>query len=265
MSSLLASVGRGSLAFAHYLGGVTLLGRDAAYWTFIAPVRGRGLRFQAAVHQMVLTGVNAIPIVSLIAIFVGLMLAFQTAYGLRDFGGASLYVVDVVALGMARSLGPLMTAVIVAGRSASSFAAELGTMKVGEEIDALETMGLDRVKFLVVPKYLALLLMMPCLTLLACLMGIFGGSLFATTDLGMTTTFYWNRAVEALLLRDILAGLVKSVIFGIIITTVGCYQGFSVRGGAEGVGLATTNSVVISITAVIAADMFFSGLFYYIW
>lgn len=264
MGTFLAYVGQRSLAFLRYVGGVARLGRDAAYWTLVAPVRGKGLRGKAAIHQMVLTGVNAIPIVSLIAIFVGLILAFQSAYELRKYGG-TVYVVNLVAVAMSRQLGPLMTAVIVAGRSASSFAAELGTMKVGEELDALETMGLNRVKFLVVPKYLALLLMMPCLTLLADLMGIIGGSVFTTFELSMPVNYYWTRAIDALLLKDILSGLIKSVVFGIIITEVGCYEGFSVRGGAEGVGLATTSAVVTSITAIIAADMFFSGLFYYIW
>ncbi|MGH9789151.1 MAG: MlaE family ABC transporter permease, partial [Candidatus Acidiferrales bacterium] len=150
MTAILALVGQRSIAFLRYVGGLALLGKDALYWTFVAPVQGKGLRGRAAVHQMVLTGVNAIPIVSLIALFVGLILSIQTAYELRKFGATTL-VVNVVAIAMTRQLGPLMTAVIVAGRSASSFAAELGTMKVGEELDALETMGLSRIKFLVVP------------------------------------------------------------------------------------------------------------------
>lgn len=264
MTAILSAVGRTAIAFLAYVGGLARLGKDAAYWTLVAPLRGKGLRARASIHQMVLTGVNAIPIVSLIALFVGLILAFQSAYELRKYGGTN-FVVDLVAVAMSRQLGPLMTAVIVAGRSASSFAAELGTMKVGEELDALETMGLNRIRFLVVPKYLALLLMMPCLTLVADLMGIVGGSIFTTYELGMPLNYYWTRALDALLLKDILSGLVKSLVFGIIITEVGCYEGFSVQGGAEGVGLATTSSVVISISVVIAADMFFSGLFYYIW
>src|SRR3990172_5603196 len=161
MTAWLAFVGRNTLAVLRYAGGVSRLGKDAAYWTLVAPARGKGLRVRATVHQMVLIGVNAIPIVSLIALFVGLILAFQSAYELRKYGG-TVFVVNLVAVAMTRQLGPLMTAVIVAGRSASSFAAELGTMKVNEELDALETLGLNRVKFLVVPKYLALLLMMPC-------------------------------------------------------------------------------------------------------
>ncbi|MFQ5662210.1 MAG: MlaE family ABC transporter permease [Terriglobia bacterium] len=264
MGTLVVFVGQRSLGFLRYVGGLARLGTDAAYWTLVAPVQGKGLRGKATVHQMVLTGVSAIPIVSLIAVFLGLILAFQSAHEMRKYG-ATVYVVNLVAVAITRQLGPLMTAVIVAGRSGSAFAAELGTMKVGEELDALETMGLNRVKFLVVPKYLALLLMMPCLTLVADLMGIVGGSLFTRYELGMPFDYYWARVLEALLLKDILSGLIKSVAFGIIITEVGCYEGFAVRGGAEGVGLATTRSVVVSITAIIAADMFFSGLFYYIW
>lgn len=264
MGVFLAFVGRNTLTFLRYAGGVTQLGKQAAYWTLWAPLRGKGLRGRSAIHQMVLTGVNAVPIVALIALFVGLVLAFQGAYELRKYGG-TVYVVNLVAVAMTRQLGPLMTAVIVAGRSASSFAAELGTMKVGEEIDALETIGLNKVKFLVVPKYLALLLVMPCLTLLSDLTGIAGGSLFTLYELGMPMGYYWARAVDALLLQDILSGLIKSVVFGIIITAVGCYEGLAVKGGAEGVGRATTSAVVTSITLIIAADMFFSALFYYVW
>lgn len=264
MGSFLAYVGRGTLNFLRYAGGIARLGIDAAYWTLWAPLCGKGIKGRAAIHQMVLTGVSAVPIVSLISFFVGLVLAFQTAYELRKYGG-TVYVVNLVAVAMSRQLGPLMTAVIVAGRSASSFAAELGTMKVGEEIDALETIGLNKVKFLVVPKYLALLLVMPCLTLLADLTGIAGGSIFTLYELGMPMGYYWTRATGALLLRDILSGLIKSVVFGIIITAVGCYEGLAVRGGAEGVGRATTSAVVTSITLIIVADMLFSALFYYLW
>lgn len=264
MTEALAAVGGSALAVLAYIGGLARLGREVTYWTFVAPFKGKSLRFKAAIHQMVLTGVNAIPIVALIALFVGLILAFQSAYELRKYG-ASVYVVDLVSVTMTRQLGPLMTAVIVAGRSASSFAAELGTMKVGEELNALETMGLSPVRYLVVPKYLALLVMMPCLTLLADLMGIVGGSVFTTLEISMPLSYFWSRALNALLLKDILSGLIKSVVFGIIVTEVGCHEGFSVEGGAEGVGMATTSAVVIAITVIIAADMFFSGLFYYIW
>jgi phospholipid/cholesterol/gamma-HCH transport system permease protein len=164
---------------------------------------------------------------------------------------------------MTRELGPLITAIIVAGRSGSAFAAELGTMKVSEEIDALEAMGLNSVKYLVVPKYLAMLAMMPCLTVISDLAGILGGSLFGMYQLDQTFLLYVLVTRDALVMRDISTGLVKSVVFGFIITKVGCYEGFSVQGGAEGVGKATTSSVVISIFLIIVADLVFTALFYY--
>lgn len=264
MTAILAFIGRGAMAFLGYLGGLTRLARDAAWWTVVAPAKGKGLKWPAAVHQMVLTGIDSIPIVSLISFFIGLILALQGAYALERFG-ATNYVVDMVAISMTRELGPLMTAIIIAGRSGSAFTAEIGTMKVSEEIDALETMGLNRVKFLVVPKYLALLIMMPCLTTLSDTMGIFGGAVFSAAELDMPLNYYLSRVFEALVLKDINTGLIKSVVFGIIISAVGCYEGFSVAGGAEGVGKSTTSSVVISIFTIIAADMFFSAVFYYFW
>jgi phospholipid/cholesterol/gamma-HCH transport system permease protein len=136
-------------------------------------------------------------------------------------------------------------------------------MKVGEEVDALETMGLNPVRFLVVPRYLAMLIMLPCLTTVADTAGILGGALFAMVSLGWSLQNYLLRTVDALVMRDIVSGLVKSIVFAVIITKIGCYEGFSVQGGAEGVGKSTTASVVKSIFSVIAADMIFTAIFYY--
>ncbi len=232
------------------------------YWTFIGPFRGKGLRWRAAIRQMVVVGFNGIPIVSLISVFIGVIIALQGAYALRKYG-AMEYVVDMVAVTITRELGPLLTAIIVIGRSGSAFAAEIGTMKVGEELDALETMGLNPVKFLVVPKYLAMLIMMPCLTILADTAGILGGALFAMFTLDWSLQNYLLRTVDALVMRDVISGLIKSLVFAVIITKIGCYEGFAVKGGAEGVGRSTTTSVVISIFSVIAADMVFTAFFYY--
>ena len=226
------------------------------------PFKGRGLKWGSAVHQMVLAGFNALPIVSLISFFVGMVLAFQGAYQLEKFG-AGYFVAALVGVSMTRELGPLITAIVVAGRSGSSFAAEIGTMKVSEEIDALEAMGLNSVKYLVVPKYLAMLLMMPCLTLISDLAGILGGTVFGIYQLDQTFSMYILATRDALVMRDISTGLVKSLVFGLIITKVGCYEGFSVSGGAEGVGRSTTSSVVVSIFLVILADLLFTALFYY--
>ncbi len=262
MTGVLAFIGRNSLELVRYAGGLYALTRKAAYWTFVAPFKGRGLKWAGAVHQMVLAGFNAIPIVSLISLFMGLILALQGAYQLEKFG-ASSFVTALVGVAMTRELGPLITAIVIAGRSGSAFAAEIGTMKVSEEIDALEAMGLNSVKYLVVPKYLALLVMMPCLTLLSDLAGILGGGIFEIVQLDQNLSIFILATRDALAMRDIWTGLIKSIVFGLIITKVGCYEGFAVRGGAEGVGKATTSSVVVSIFLIIFADVLFTALFYY--
>jgi phospholipid/cholesterol/gamma-HCH transport system permease protein len=262
MYSLFALVGRGFFTLAGYVGGVSRLTYNCTYWVLVAPFRGKGLRWYASVRQMVVVGFNAVPIVFLISCFIGVIVALQGAYSLRTFGALN-YVVNMVAVIITRELGPLLTAIIVIGRSGSSFAAEIGTMKVGEEVDALETMGLNPVRFLVVPRYLAMLIMLPCLTTVADTAGILGGALFAMVSLGWSLQNYLLRTVDALVMRDIVSGLVKSIVFAVIITKIGCYEGFSVQGGAEGVGKSTTASVVKSIFSVIAADMIFTAIFYY--
>jgi phospholipid/cholesterol/gamma-HCH transport system permease protein len=262
MTGVLAFIGRSGLELVHYGSGLYDLTRKAAYWTFVAPLKGQGLKWGSAIHQMVLAGVNSIPIVFLISLFIGVILALQGAYELQKFG-AGTYVTALVGVSMTRELGPLITAIVIAGRSGSAFAAEIGTMKVGEEIDALEAMGLNSVKFLVVPKYLAMLIMLPCLTLIADLAGILGGALFDVLQLGESFLMVLIGTRGSLAMHDIWTGLVKSLVFGLIITEVGCYEGFSVRGGAAGVGKATTSSVVVSIFLIIFADVLFTALFYY--
>jgi len=256
-------VGRATLGGLAYLGGLARLGSRTAYYTFVAPFRGRRLRLERAVHQAMAVGVEALPILSLITFFIGVILALQSAYELRKFG-ALHFVSSAVAISMTRELGPLMTAIVVIGRSGSAFAAEIGTMKVTEEIDALETMALNPVQFLVTPKFLAMAIMLPCLTTWADLMGILGGSLFGVTSAGFTLASYLNASLDALYLRDITTGLTKSVMFGVTITAVGCYEGFSTGAGAEQVGRSTTAAVVMSLFLVIAVDLIFTGLFYFL-
>ena len=262
MHSLFVLIGRRSIALAEYLGGISKMLHASTYWIFVGPLRGKSLRWYAAVRQMVVVGFDAVPIVSLISSFIGVIVALQGAYALRRFGALN-YVVDMVAVTITRELGPLLTAIIVIGRSGSSFAAELGTMKVGEEVDALETMGLNPIRFLVVPRYVAMVLMLPCLTTVADAAGILGGALFAVVSMGWSLQNYLLRTVDSLQMRDIVTGLIKSLVFAIIITKIGCYEGLTVRGGAEGVGRATTASVVKAIFSVIAADMLFTAIFYY--
>lgn len=262
MTSVLTFFGRNTLGFLRYVGGLYDLSVKATYWTLVAPFKGRPLKWKNAVHQMVAAGVDSIPIVALISFFIGIVLGLQGAYQLAKFG-ATYFVTALVSVSVTRELGPLMTAIIIAGRSGSSFAAELGTMKVSEEIDALEAMGLDSLRYLVVPKYVAMLIMMPCLTMLADLSGILGGAAFEMVQLDKTFAMCLWATRDALAMHDITTGLIKSIVFGLIITSIGCKEGLSVQGGAEGVGNATTSSVVISIFLIIFADVIFTAIFYF--
>ena len=167
-----------------------------------------------------------------------------------------------MAVTVTRELGPLITAILVIGRSGSAFAAEIGTMRVTEEIDALEVMAIEPVEFLVVPKFVAMIIMMPCLTLWANAMGILGGGLFGVTGAGFTWGRYMRSSLDALLLHDITTGLLKSVMFGITITAVGCYEGLATGGGAEEIGRSTTRAVVMSIFLVILVDLIFTAIFF---
>ena len=191
----------------------------------------------------------------------GLILALQSAAQLRQFG-ASIYVADLIAISMVREMGPMMTAIIVAGRSGSAIAAEIATMKVTEEVDALESMGFSPVRFLVVPKLYAVTVTQPLLTAISVAFGILGGMVIAALALGVPVQAFLHQAGEAMSAKDISTGLIKSVVFGWIILVVGAYSGLATRGGAEGVGMSTTRSVVVAIFAVIIADCIFSLAFY---
>lgn len=220
------------------------------------------MRLERAMSQAMETGVRALPILSLITFFIGLIMALQAAYELRRFGAISA-VATAVAVTMSRELGPLVTAIVVIGRSGSAFAAEIGTMKVSEEIDALETMAISPIRFLVAPKFLAMAVMLPCLTIWANVMGILGGSLFGVAQADFTLVRYIKASIDSLFLRDIVTGLIKSVMFGITIAAVGCFEGLSTGGGAEQVGRSTTRAVVMSIFLVVAVDLLFTTLFFF--
>src|SRR6201988_5568853 len=210
MMNFVAQVGETVTDCLAYLGSLASLAGRAAYYTFVGPFRGKPLRWQAALSQATEVGVRALPILSLITFFIGLILALQGAYELRKLGALS-YVASAVAISMTRELGPLITAILVIGRSGSAFAAEIGTMKVTEEIDALETMAIHPVDFLVTPKFLAMIVMVPCLTIWANFMGILGGGLFGVAQAGFTWMRYIQASLDAILRIDILVGLGKSV------------------------------------------------------
>lgn len=258
----LEATGRVTINGLAYLGGLARLSGQAAHYTFVAPFRGKPLRLERAIHQAMAVGVEALPILSLITFFMGVILALQGAYELRKFG-ALHYVAQAVAISMTRELGPLMTAIVVIGRSGSAFAAEIGTMKVTEEIDALQTMALNPVQFLVTPKFLAMVVMMPLLTTWADFMGVLGGSLFGISSAGFTLRTYMRATLDSLLLDDIYTGLIKSLMFGVVITAVGCHEGFCTGAGAEEVGRSTTAAVVMSIFLVIVVDLVFTAIFYF--
>jgi phospholipid/cholesterol/gamma-HCH transport system permease protein len=260
--ALTRTIGAATMDALAYLGGLTRLAGGATRAMFGEIFRERKLPFRRAIHQGMAVGVKALPILSLISFFVGMILALQSAYELRKFG-AMQFVANAVAISVTRELGPLMTAILVIGRSGSAFAAELGTMKVNEEIDALETMALDPVRFLVVPKMLAMLVMMPCLTMWSDAMGVLGGALFGVTNAGFTLGTYVHATMDALVLRDILTGLIKSLMFGLVITMVGCQEGLRTGLGSEEVGRSTTSAVVMSLFLVIAVDLVFTALFYF--
>src|SRR5450432_2655035 len=260
---ILSQIGGSVIDGVAYLGALTSLGGRAAYYTFIGPFRGRPLRLQRAFTQAMDVGVRALPILSLITFFIGLILALQAAYELRKFGAIS-YVAGAVAISMTRELGPLITAIVVIGRSGSAFAAEIGTMKVTEEIDALETMAISPIQFLVTPKFLAMMVMLPCLTIWANFMGILGGALFGVAQADFTFWRYIQVSVDALFLRDIISGLVKSVMFGMTITAVGCHEGLATGAGPEQVGRSTTRAVVMSIFLVVVVDLIFTAIFFFV-
>jgi len=233
------------------LAGVRVLRRPrSANWKDLAPTMGK-------------TGADAVPIVMLINFLIGLVMAFQGAVQLKQFG-ANIYVADLVGLSITRELGPLMTAIIVCGRSGAAFAAEIGTMKVSEEIDALRTMGFGPMRFLVLPRTLALVLVLPVLTLLGDAVGIIGGMTVGILSLDLTISGYVNQTLKAIELWDITSGLIKSVLFALVIALVACQQGLATTGGAEGVGRRTTSSVVSILFGLILVDACFTVFFHWL-
>lgn len=217
----------------------------------------RSLRKEDTLLTMQQTGFDALPIVGMISLLLGMILVFMSSVQLKQFG-ADLYVASLVSVAMVRELGPVMTAIIVAGRSGSSFAAEIGTMKVSEEVDALFTMGFDPTRFLVVPKMIASAVMVPFLTLFSDLFAIFGGMMVGVLMLDITPNAYLAETVRFLELRDVVWSFIKSGSFALLITWIGCLRGFQVRGGADSVGRATTSAVVSSLFLIILADSVFA-------
>jgi phospholipid/cholesterol/gamma-HCH transport system permease protein len=252
-----AQVGEAGYDIAEHARGLTLLFIDTLIVSWRAVFRRRPPPPGSYTEQSVAIGVDAFPIIALLSLLLGLILAFQAAYQLAQFG-ANIYVANLVGISMVREFGPMMTGIMLAGRSGSSIAAELGTMVVQEEVDALRVMGIDPKRYLVLPKMLAILTMQPALTLFSNMIGIFGGFIIATLYLDLGAPVYIDQTLESIEAGDWFHGLLKSFVFAMIIGFVGCYSGLNIKGGASGVGRATTRAVVSSIFMIIVADSIFA-------
>lgn len=221
------------------------------------------VRWNAVLFYMKRVGVDGFPIVTLISLLVGVIIAFMSSLQLRQFGAVT-YVASLVGFAMVRELAPLMTAIIVAGRSGSAFCAEIGSMIINEEVDALTTMGFDPVRFLAVPKVLASVLVVPLLTVYAAFFGIVGGLIIGVVGLDLTAYSFMKQAMSSFKAFDVASSLVKSAVFAVLISSIACQRGFQVRGGAEAVGAATTSAVVSGIFLIVVANSAFAVVLYYI-
>lgn len=252
------AIGEQSRSLVTYLGSLVNLFTGTLGHVFSL---GSPRRWQWTALQMLQIGVRSLVVSGLILFMIGMVIAFQTAYQMHRVG-TDMLIPGLVAVSMTRELGPMMTALVVAGRAGAAMTAELGTMTVTEQVDALKSMSVSPLEHLVVPRFLAILFTIPILTIYSDVIGLLGGYVVCLGKLGMTHEMFFNRVDEALLLGDVLTGLAKSVIFGVIICIVACYEGLRVRGGAGGVGQATMRGVVSCFILIILADFFFTVLFY---
>ena len=223
----------------------------------------RVVRWADVMFYMKRAGADGLPIVALISLLLGLIMAFMSSLQLKQFG-ANIYVANLVTIAMVRELGPIMTAIIVAGRSGSAFAAEIGTMIVNDEVNALITMGFDPTRFLAVPKVLATMVVVPILTVYADLFAILGGLIVGVTGLDLTAFTYIQQTKSSISIFDFVTSLIKAIVFAVLISGIGCQRGFQVRGGAEGVGMSTTSAVVSAIFLIVVFDSAFAIMLYYV-
>jgi phospholipid/cholesterol/gamma-HCH transport system permease protein len=257
---LLTNIGQGTWrGLSGMVGMLSFIG-ESALVLLRSLVQPRRIRWRPILHNLQTAGFEALPIVGLLSFLMGFVIAYQGADQLQRFG-ANIFIVDLVGLSMLRELSPLLTAIIVAGRSGSAYAAQIGTMKVTEEIDALRTVGVGPTELLVLPKLLALIIALPLLTVYADVTGVLGGMLMARSQLDVGFDVFLNRLGDAVSLSSFLTGIGKAPVFAVIIALVGCYQGLQVSGSADSVGRQTTVSVVQSIFLVILADALFSVVF----
>ncbi|MBF0528128.1 MAG: ABC transporter permease [Deltaproteobacteria bacterium] len=256
MTKPLEAMGRYAVHAVEEMGQIILIFLSALAWSVRPP-----LRLRAIIKQMEFVGVNSLFVVVLTGAFTGGVFTLQSYYGFRMFGAESM-VGPTVALAMTRELGPVLTSLMVAGRAGSAMAAELGTMRVTEQIDALYVMAANPIKFLVVPRLLAGLIMLPLLTVISNFLGVVGGYLVGVKLLGINSGLFIGKTVEFVQLTDIFNGLIKSAIFGVILSLIGCYKGFYTKGGAEGVGRATTEAVVLSSVMILISDYILTAIMF---
>lgn len=257
MRALIENLGRRSVDAVEELGYAFALFVESLYWVMLGKARLQPVHVAAVFRETMIIGVRAVPIVSVLCLSVGAMSAIQGIETLKTFG-AETKVVMGIALAITREFSPLIVGILVSGRSGSAITARIGTMQESQEIDALRVMGVSPVRYLASPLLLAMLIAVPSLTILGDVMGILGGGIYTAMELGMTLDVYLQRSLDILTLDDIRQGLIKSVLFSIIIVLVGMINGFQVRGGAEGVGRSTTRSVVMAISYIVVADALFT-------
>jgi phospholipid/cholesterol/gamma-HCH transport system permease protein len=261
--TLIEQLGDASLSVSgDFVSLLTFLG-DLLVSLFQSFLNPRAVRWKDFIFYVKRAGQDGLPIVALLSFLLGMIIAFMSSLQLKQFG-ANLYVASLVGFGMVRELGPIMTAIIFAGRSGSAFAAEIGTMMVNEEVDALVTMGFNPTRFLALPKVLAAMLVVPLLTLYSDLFGILGGMTVGVLGFDLTVFTYVTQTIKSIKIFDIVSSLIKAVVFAILIAGIGCQRGFRVRGGAEAVGKYTTSAVVAGLFLIIVADSLFAIIFYYI-
>jgi phospholipid/cholesterol/gamma-HCH transport system permease protein len=251
MKKLTGFLGRFILDCATETGKATLMVRSAAFWSFKADIE-----WHQAFIQAVRVGVDSLPVTALTSFFTGMVLALQAGSTTRNIFNEPIYIGALVGFSLVKELGPVLTAIVVAGRAGSAMAAELGTMCVTEQIDALHTLGTNPSRYLVIPRFIACMLVIPFLTVFADFSGIIGGFMVAVLKLDVPSTTYTNDILTFMEIKDFMHGFVKTFIFAFMIATVCCYKGLSTRGGAEGVGRSTTSAVVISMVLVLILDYF---------
>ncbi|HXK49714.1 MAG TPA: ABC transporter permease [Clostridiales bacterium] len=250
--------------FFKELGSFTVLSADIFYYSLRSVFNSSGRRKGSVFEQMFLMGNNAVPIVALLSFLIGLVLSLQSAAQLKQFG-ANIYLVDLIVIGMILEMGPILTSVIIAGRTGSAIAAEISTMKITEELDALKVMALNPLKYVVAPKMLSLTVCLPILTVLSNLVGIFGGFVIGILYLDLSFDMFFNRTIEVMTLYFWWQSMLKSILFSWLIVLIGAHFGFKVKGGSEAVGKAATSSVVAAIFAIIMTDAVLSLIFYFEW